>query len=43
MKNCVGGGKNMSTVMRTHKKAPSEARIKKLLNKKKLKKEKVNG
>lgn len=42
MKNCVGGGKNMTTVMRSEKKSPSNKRILKLLKKKKIKKELKN-
>lgn len=42
MKNSVGGGKNMGTVTRTEKKAPSNTRIIKLLKKKKIKKELKN-
>lgn len=43
MKNCVGGGKNMTSPTRVSKKSPSDERIIKLLKKKKLKKERING
>jgi hypothetical protein len=38
MKNCVSGGKNMTTVMRVSANQPSEARIRRLLKKKEAKK-----
>lgn len=38
MKNCVSGGKNMTTPMRVSSKSPSETRIRKLLKKKRDKK-----
>jgi hypothetical protein len=38
MKGCLSGGKQMSSVMRVQGNAPSEARIRKLLKKKREKK-----
>lgn len=38
MKNCVGGGKNMTTPFRTPKKSISQTRANKLAKKKLLKK-----